>query len=77
LMALCDRRFTATQYALLSAIASFGRVYVGPVAGYATDPKYLALSWPAFFFATFLVCIPGLIVLAWKRQTIEALDRKP
>ncbi|MGZ5662860.1 MAG: hypothetical protein ACXWG6_15945, partial [Usitatibacter sp.] len=63
--------------ALLSAIASFGRVYVGPVAGFATDPRYMGLSWPAFFFTTFLVCIPGLLVLAWKRQTIEALDRKP
>ncbi len=39
LMALCDHRFTATQYALLSALAAFGRVYVGPAAGYATDPK--------------------------------------
>ncbi|MEP7068096.1 MAG: MFS transporter [Usitatibacter sp.] len=76
LMALCDHRFTATQYALLSALASFGRVYVGPAAGYATDPKYLALGWPTFFFLTFLVALPGLLVLAWKRQTIEALDRK-
>ena len=76
LMALCDHRFTATQYALLSALASFGRVYVGPAAGYATDPKYLALGWPTFFFVTFLVALPGLLVLAWKRQTIEALDRK-
>ena len=33
LMALCDRRFSATQYALLSALAAFGRVYVGPAAG--------------------------------------------
>jgi PAT family beta-lactamase induction signal transducer AmpG len=32
LMALCDRRFSATQYALLSALASLGRVYVGPAA---------------------------------------------
>jgi PAT family beta-lactamase induction signal transducer AmpG len=77
LMAMCDHRFTATQYALLSALASFGRVYVGPAAGFATDPKYLGLSWPEFFFSTFVVALPGLIVLAWKRQTIEALDRKP
>ena len=33
LMAMCDRRFSATQYALLSALASLGRVYVGPAAG--------------------------------------------
>jgi PAT family beta-lactamase induction signal transducer AmpG len=77
LMALCDHRFTATQYALLSALASFGRVYVGPAAGYATDPKYLGLGWSAFFFVTFLTALPGLLVLAWKRQTIEALDRQP
>ncbi len=76
LMALCDHRFTATQYALLSALASFGRVYVGPAAGYATDPKYLGLGWATFFFLTFVVALPGLLVLAWKRQTIEALDRK-
>ena len=75
LMALCDHRFTATQYALLSALASFGRVYVGPAAGYATDPKYLGLSWATFFFLTFLLALPGLAVLAWKRATITALDR--
>ncbi len=75
LMALCDHRFTATQYALLSALAAFGRVYVGPAAGFATDPKYLGLAWPAFFFSTFLVALPGLALLAWKRETIETLDR--
>jgi PAT family beta-lactamase induction signal transducer AmpG len=77
LMALCDHRFTATQYALLSAIAAFGRVYVGPAAGYATDPRYLGLSWAAFFFVTFLLALPGLALLYLKRATIKALDRSP
>jgi PAT family beta-lactamase induction signal transducer AmpG len=76
LMALCDHRFTATQYALLSALSAFGRVYVGPAAGYATDPRYLGLSWPTFFFLTFVVALPGLALLAWKRPALEALDRK-
>jgi MFS transporter, PAT family, beta-lactamase induction signal transducer AmpG len=76
LMALCDHRFTATQYALLSALAAFGRVYVGPAAGYATDPRYLGLGWGSFFFATFLMALPGLAVLAWLRRTVEALDRR-
>jgi PAT family beta-lactamase induction signal transducer AmpG len=75
LMALCDRRFTATQYALLSALAAFGRVYVGPAAGYATDPKQLGLAWATFFFCTFLVALPGILLLWWKRDTIRALDR--
>ena len=73
LMALCDHRFTATQYALLSALASFGRVYVGPAAGYATDPKYLGLSWTVFFFLTCPLALPRLALLWWKRETLKAL----
>jgi len=76
LMAMCDHRYTATQYALLSALATFGRVYVGPAAGYATDPRYLGLPWPTFFFGTFLLALPGLALLAWKRPAIEGLDRR-
>ena len=74
LMALCDHRFTATQYALLSALSAVGRVYVGPAAGYMTDPGYMGLSWPVFFFVTFVVALPGLVLLLWKRSAIEALD---
>jgi MFS transporter, PAT family, beta-lactamase induction signal transducer AmpG len=76
LMAMCDHRFTATQYALLSALSAVGRVYVGPAAGYMTDPAYLALSWPVFFFVTFVVALPGLALLLWKRQAIDALDQR-
>jgi PAT family beta-lactamase induction signal transducer AmpG len=74
LMALCDHRFTATQYALLSALSAVGRVYVGPAAGYATDPRYLGLDWAPFFFITFLVALPGLALLWWKRGAVRALD---
>jgi PAT family beta-lactamase induction signal transducer AmpG len=74
LMALCDARFTATQYALLSALASFGRVYVGPVAGYLTDPKQVGMAWTTFFFWTFISALPGLAMLWWKRAEIRALD---
>jgi PAT family beta-lactamase induction signal transducer AmpG len=77
MMALCDRRFTATQYALISALAAFGRVYVGPAAGYATDPKQLGLAWTTFFFVTFLVALPGIALLVWKRDAIRALDPAP
>lgn len=74
LMALCDHRFTATQYALLSALASFGRVYVGPVAGYATDPRYLGLDWATFFFMTFLAALPGLALVWALREQIESAE---
>jgi MFS transporter, PAT family, beta-lactamase induction signal transducer AmpG len=71
LMALCDHRFTATQYALLSALAAIGRVFVGPVAGYVTDPRHLGLSWAAFFFWACVSAIPGLVVVWLLRKEIE------
>jgi PAT family beta-lactamase induction signal transducer AmpG len=70
LMALCDRRFSATQYALLSALSAVGRVYVGPAAGYLVE----GLGWQAFFFFSFLIALPGLALLAWMRQRIEQLE---
>jgi PAT family beta-lactamase induction signal transducer AmpG len=71
LMALCDRRFSATQYALLSALSAVGRVYVGPAAGYLVA----GLGWQTFFFFTFLIALPGLALLVWLRPRIEALDQ--
>jgi PAT family beta-lactamase induction signal transducer AmpG len=71
LMALCDRRYSATQYALLSALAALGRVYVGPAAGAMVG----AAGWASFFFATFLFALPGVVLLWWQRARVEALDR--
>jgi PAT family beta-lactamase induction signal transducer AmpG len=73
LMAMCDRRFSATQYALLSALASLGRVYVGPVAGLLAE----SYGWAEFFFLTFLIALPGIAVLWWQRARIDALDHSP
>ena len=70
LMALCDRRFSATQYALLSALSAVGRVYVGPAAGYLVA----GFGWEIFFLFTFLISLPGLALLAWMKQRIEQLD---
>jgi len=73
LMAMCDRRFSATQYALLSALASLGRVYVGPAAGALAE----SFGWTAFFFFTFLVALPGIAMLWWQRARVEELDKSP
>jgi MFS transporter, PAT family, beta-lactamase induction signal transducer AmpG len=59
LMGLCDARYTATQFALLSAASAVGRVFVGPPAGIMVD----ALGWGPFFFGTFLIALPGLLLL--------------
>lgn len=72
LMSLCDRRFSATQYALLSALSAVGRVYVGPVAGIMVA----AMGWIEFFFLTFLIALPGLVLLWWLRDRLETGERE-
>jgi PAT family beta-lactamase induction signal transducer AmpG len=59
LMSLCDKRFSATQYALLSALAAVGRVYVGPASGLLVS----AVGWAPFFFLTFVIALPGIALL--------------
>ncbi len=71
LMALCNHRYTATQYALLSALAAVGRVYVGPASGFLVE----AAGWVSFFFFTFLAALPGLALLAAMRRNLDALER--
>src|SRR5690606_12769040 len=71
LMALTDRRFSAAQYALLSALAAVGRVYVGPASGVMVE----AFGWPTFFVFTVGSAIPGLVVLRWLKPQVTGLDR--
>ena len=73
LMSLCSRRFSATQFALLSAFASVGRVWVGPLAGVLV----LSIGWPAFFIASTLAALPALAMLVWLRRPIEQLTDTP
>ena len=70
LMALTDRRFSAAQYALLSALAAVGRVYVGPASGVLVE----AFGWPTFFLLTVVTALPGLGLLYWLRPEILGLD---
>lgn len=67
LMGLCDIRYSATQFALLSAMASLGRVFLGPVAGGVVA----WLDWPLFFVSTVLVALPGLWVLHRMRHAVD------
>jgi PAT family beta-lactamase induction signal transducer AmpG len=61
LSALCNLRFTATQYALLSALASIaGRFLTGTTAGAMMD----AIGYVNFYLLTTLVALPG-VILFW------------
>jgi len=70
MMSLCNQRFTATQYALLSAFASVGRVWVGPLAGVLAQ----SIGWPAFFITSTVLAVPALVMLWWLRASVQALD---
>jgi PAT family beta-lactamase induction signal transducer AmpG len=73
LMSLCNHRFTATHYALLSAFASVGRVWVGPLAGVLAE----AIGWPTFFIIAMLLSLPALVILVLMRESVQALDVEP
>lgn len=71
LMALCKHEFSATQFALLSALSAVGRTYL---AGPLTPPLVEWLGWPGFFVITVFIALPGLVLLYLRRNEIRALD---
>src|SRR5690606_2939154 len=71
LMALCNQQFSATQFALLSALSAVGRTYL---AGPLTPPLVESIGWPGFFVITVLIAVPGLWLLHARRAEIRALD---
>ena len=72
LMALCRQRFSATQFALLSALSAVGRTYL---AGPLTPPLVELFGWPGFFLITVLIAVPGLLLLYLLRDRIEDMVR--
>lgn len=73
LMGLCRREFSATQFALLSALSAVGRTYL---AGPFTPPLVESMGWPGFFVLTVLIALPGLVLLRLRRDEIHALDAR-
>lgn len=67
LMALCDHRYTATQFALLSCIASMGRVFIGPFAAILQ----LHFGWVSYFAWSFVLSFPGIFLLFALRNKVK------
>jgi PAT family beta-lactamase induction signal transducer AmpG len=58
-MSLCNREYSATQYALLSSLYAFSQsILVSPAGAIAKNT-----GWPLFFFLSFLISFPGLALL--------------
>ena len=65
LSALCQNPLhTATQYALLTALAAVGRTYLSSGAGYIAD----ATGWVWFFVICALAGLPSLVLLWWLQR---------
>jgi PAT family beta-lactamase induction signal transducer AmpG len=58
LMSLCNKAFSATQYALLSSLYAFTNILIAPAGLIAKQT-----GWPLFFFLSFLMSFPGLALL--------------
>jgi PAT family beta-lactamase induction signal transducer AmpG len=71
LLRLTQKRFSATQYALLSSLFTLPRVLAGPVTGVLAD----AIGWRDFFVLTVVFGVPGLLMLArfvpWNARDVE------
>jgi len=72
IMALCDVRYSAFQYALLSSIALLPRYGLGYPAGWVADHG----GWFVYYVVSFAVALPGLCIVWLSRGRIDALDRQ-
>jgi PAT family beta-lactamase induction signal transducer AmpG len=59
LLRLTQKRFSATQYSLMSSLFALPRILAGPIAGFAVD----AVGWVAYFWFAVAAGIPGLLLL--------------
>jgi len=64
--ALCNQKYSATQFACLSALFSIGRIFLGPVAAVMVQH----LGWASFYGWTFIICFPALILLSLMRSRV-------
>lgn len=61
LSSLCNKEYTATQYALLSSFMSLARDIFAATSGFLAA----AVSWPVFFWLTSFMVVPSLLLLAY------------
>ena len=70
---LTDRRFTATQFAMLSAVATVPRVVLTAPTGWMATQ----MGWAPFFIFSALVAIPGLLLLLAFRGWLQGGASEP
>ncbi len=75
LINLCNPRFSATQYALLSSLVAVSREVIASPAGVLAE----RMGWSSFFLFTFFAALPGLLLLPifapWNTRQVAAVPR--
>ncbi len=73
LMSLCHKSFSATQYALLSALGTVANRLISATSGYLAE----GLGWPTFFAGTVLLAVPALVLLAFLPENAATPSDEP
>jgi MFS transporter, PAT family, beta-lactamase induction signal transducer AmpG len=76
-MSLCNPRFSATQYALLSSLIAVGRDVIAAPSGSIAQH----FGWPAFFVVSIVAALPGMMLLPffapWNDSVRELVEQPP
>jgi PAT family beta-lactamase induction signal transducer AmpG len=70
IMALCDTRFSAFQYALLSTLALLPRYALGGPAGWVADTG----GWDTYYIVSFVIGLPGVLIVWLLRDKVRSID---
>jgi PAT family beta-lactamase induction signal transducer AmpG len=72
LSSLCNRAYTATQYALLSSMMAATRTFMASGSGFVAEQT----GWIEYFLLTTLAALPGLILLWWMMRRYREPERQ-
>lgn len=70
LSSLCNRAYTATQYALLSSMMANARILFASGGGWVAEQ----VDWIAFFLISTAAAAPGLLLLLWMMRRYPASE---
>lgn len=68
---LCNKSFTASQYALMASLGTLGRTMLGSYSGVVVD--WLEGNWAMFFVITSFMVIPSLLFLYVIKDSINQM----
>jgi len=72
LSSLCNRKYTGTQYALLSSIMGLARAILSSPSGYLVE----YIGWSKFFIISTFLGFPSIIILFWMFKMFPLKDQK-